>query len=429
MIIETIYFNIAADPTLDAAVGAAATLAASTPVVGRRGFLVALSEAVERSHIVICVGKTDGDDGLIAIMTKGLGLESEPAEASAPGLADDAGVMLPKGSLPLISENRTVGGIILESGDQSIIAVSSDSSVKGEIIEQYVLPYLAAKIGGENEAAGEAAAADAAEHSAIEPDIGQEPFEEDTARGEETVGAASADSNPTAESQTSKNNDVLGAMMQEDRENGIEIDEIPTKIRRKFNPRLFFVCVGIALAVIAAGCFTGYHVWWIPENCDRIYSDIRSEYGQVGNTADLPTNIQTKFGSLYHLNQDITGWLRIDGTGIDYPVVSSAARGEEYYQKHLFNGTESKYGTPYINGEYDVYTFRRNMVIYGRNYGDGRMFGGLENYTDLEFYKTIQPLRWIRFITPKNGKYSALSLPTATGRSLITPLSCQRQTK
>lgn len=57
-----------------------------------------------------------------------------------------------------------------------------------------------------------------------------------------------------------------------------------------------------------------------------------------------------QYAHLYEQNADFFGWITIEGTLIDYPVMYSPDR-PEYYLKRAFDGTESASGSLFIDGE------------------------------------------------------------------------------
>jgi sortase B len=92
-----------------------------------------------------------------------------------------------------------------------------------------------------------------------------------------------------------------------------------------------------------------------------------------------------KFTSLYEENPDIVGWLTIEGTKIDYPVMQN--EDDEYYLHRDFYGNEDKYGCLYVRNTADVFTPGTNVIIYGHNMKDGSMFGTLKKYQTEDYYK------------------------------------------
>lgn len=91
-----------------------------------------------------------------------------------------------------------------------------------------------------------------------------------------------------------------------------------------------------------------------------------------------------KYKDLYMQNGDMTGWLTVEGTKIDYPVMQ--CEDDEYYLHHDFEKEDSKYGCLYVRERADLEN-GTNFVIYGHNMKDGSMFGELDLYLEEEFYK------------------------------------------
>ena len=94
---------------------------------------------------------------------------------------------------------------------------------------------------------------------------------------------------------------------------------------------------------------------------------------------------QEKYGRLFEQNQDFIGWIKIDGTKVDYPVMQSP-NNPDYYLKHSFEKAYSDYGVPYID-EACATGISNNLVIYGHHMRNGTMFSDLCNYTDADFCK------------------------------------------
>lgn len=91
-----------------------------------------------------------------------------------------------------------------------------------------------------------------------------------------------------------------------------------------------------------------------------------------------------KYVEIYHENNDLVGWLSIEGMKIDYPVLQN--EDNEYYLHRDFYGNDSKYGCLYVKNQANVET-GTNFIIYGHNMKDGSMFGDLDLYQKESFYK------------------------------------------
>ncbi|MBQ7955413.1 MAG: class B sortase [Lachnospiraceae bacterium] len=115
----------------------------------------------------------------------------------------------------------------------------------------------------------------------------------------------------------------------------------------------------------------------------------------------LPPEILPKYQALYEINSDMVGWLTIEDTNIDYPVMQTMA-DEDYYLSFDFykepnkNGclildTDSAVGTGTASLEYaDGNAPSTNLIIHGHTKKSGDMFGKLKLYADEEYGKEHQ---------------------------------------
>ncbi len=90
---------------------------------------------------------------------------------------------------------------------------------------------------------------------------------------------------------------------------------------------------------------------------------------------------------LYELNNDFMGWIKIENTNINYPVMQTENSRKDYYLRKNFYKEYSQLGTPYI-AEYCNIQTSDNVIIYGHHIKKNQMFGELEKYKKKEFYKS-----------------------------------------
>ena len=109
---------------------------------------------------------------------------------------------------------------------------------------------------------------------------------------------------------------------------------------------------------------------------------------------------------LINKNSDCIGWLRINGTKIDYPIMQKKDN-PQYYLRRDFNKQYSYMGTPFMDSMCDV-NYDNNLIIYGHNMKDGKMFADLLKYRDKEYCESHNI---INFVTP-NGihKYEVIAV-------------------
>lgn len=119
----------------------------------------------------------------------------------------------------------------------------------------------------------------------------------------------------------------------------------------------------------------------------EVFEVIAEEYQNTDNEAS--DSEDKGLSALYEQNDDLIGWIRIDGTNINYPVMLG-----EYYLKHNFKKQYSDYGTPFVIGG-----ITDNTIIYGHNMKTKTMFYDLTRYSDIEYYKKH---KYIEFSTLDN---------------------------
>ena len=93
-----------------------------------------------------------------------------------------------------------------------------------------------------------------------------------------------------------------------------------------------------------------------------------------------------QYRELKKANSDVTGWIRVDGTVIDYPVMQTPET-PDFYLKRGFDKKYSAYGMIYMDEDCDLDAGCPNFVLYGHHMKNGSMFAALEKYTSEEFYR------------------------------------------
>ncbi len=101
----------------------------------------------------------------------------------------------------------------------------------------------------------------------------------------------------------------------------------------------------------------------------------------------LPAN-PIDFAALRADNPEIIGWIKIDGTVVDYPILQSGeTREENFYINHRPDGSQHKEGSIYIQRINDAAFTDPNTVIYGHNMATGRMFAAIRRYQYKDFFQ------------------------------------------
>lgn len=96
------------------------------------------------------------------------------------------------------------------------------------------------------------------------------------------------------------------------------------------------------------------------------------------------------------INSDIIGWIKIEGTNINYPIMQN---GDYYLHKDIYKNYSS-HGTPYLAFYCDVKK-SDNLIIFGHHMKDNTMFSQLEKYKNYNFFLNH---KYIKFYTIEDGR-------------------------
>ena len=171
--------------------------------------------------------------------------------------------------------------------------------------------------------------------------------------------------------------------------------------------------IRILFLLVAVACF-GYVGWYYYE-MKRTESDVTSLSSRVetdvpgGTPTDLspedtaPTEeeeaervlyVLSDFEPLLEKNQNIIGWISIDDTKINYPVMQSMNGDSTYYIDHNFDQQEDKNGSLFLDDRCDVIKPTANLIIYGHHMRSGAMFGDLDKYKSEDYFRKHPYIRF-----------------------------------
>lgn len=187
-------------------------------------------------------------------------------------------------------------------------------------------------------------------------------------------------------------------------------------------PLLFF---------LSGAVFTGYHIYNISaeyHTSEKVYQNLQqyavftqdsSDAEVLPTIADLPgnsaipdTSLQTgpaetkriypsiDFEALKQINEDVVGWIYLEGTNINYPVVQGA--DNRHYVSALIDGTYNGSGSIFMDYRNQSDFSDPHCILYGHNMQNGSMFHDICNYKEPEYYDN-HPTGML--ITPEQNFY------------------------
>ncbi len=173
--------------------------------------------------------------------------------------------------------------------------------------------------------------------------------------------------------------------------------EIAAQLKARDRKRKLLVALCTAGAVICFGYFIVYY--YMAEKTDMDYEQLASlknsdvlaspkeeplvVRGQE-EEIELP-DVLNEYKTLYNKNKRLIGWLKIDDTIIDYPVMQTS--NNEYYLDHNFNQEKDNNGSIFMDKDCVAYPRSQNLILYGHHMRSGKMFGDLEKYSSESYYK------------------------------------------
>ena len=115
------------------------------------------------------------------------------------------------------------------------------------------------------------------------------------------------------------------------------------------------------------------------------------------------------FEELANINDETVGWITVNKTKVNYPVVQHT--DNNYYLKHDFKKNNNAYGWIFMDYRNNIYNMSDNTILYGHNsVKDAMMFGSLRYTTDESWYKNSEN-QIITFNTKvKNMKWRIFSI-------------------
>jgi sortase B len=168
------------------------------------------------------------------------------------------------------------------------------------------------------------------------------------------------------------------------------------------------------MAMLAVFGFAGWQLftyWQADHAAKQTFEQLAEIYqleddpdgtGQDSETEDTDqTEISEGVLALHAENPDCVGWVQIEGTNINYPVMYRPD-STDYYLHRDFYGNYSASGTPYVAEQCDLLT-SDNVTVYGHHMNSGSMFADLDRYKSQSYFEEHPVIRFDTIYG--NGEY------------------------
>ena len=94
--------------------------------------------------------------------------------------------------------------------------------------------------------------------------------------------------------------------------------------------------------------------------------------------------ISVNFDELLKLNDETKGWIKVNGTNINYPFVQTS--NNDYYLTHSYNKSYNQAGWVFMDYRNDTENLDRNTILYAHGMNNKTMFGSLRNILSSSWY-------------------------------------------
>ena len=129
-------------------------------------------------------------------------------------------------------------------------------------------------------------------------------------------------------------------------------------------------------------------------------------------STESESNILPEYAALLEYNPHLVGWIEIQDTVINYPVVQTPDR-PEYFLYRNFDGAYSDWGCLFADAACDV-ELGDNVTIYGHHMNDGSMFASLVDYESQTYWKDHPLIRFDTLTEHRTYQIFAVIRTTAT---------------
>lgn len=162
----------------------------------------------------------------------------------------------------------------------------------------------------------------------------------------------------------------------------------------KSNKILIIILILIFLAIFTVCLYFIIKDFKEYEENEQLTEELIDDVIEINPETDETT---IDWNNLKSINNDIIGWIEIEDTKINYPILQDNSK--LYYLRHSYNKQYNSSGSIFTTNESPF--IDEETIIYGHNMKNGSMFSSLGKYLDKDYLYAHQN---IKIYTP-NGNY------------------------
>lgn len=164
-------------------------------------------------------------------------------------------------------------------------------------------------------------------------------------------------------------------------------------------------CVLVILVCLAVAVFDAFLLYQEEAQYDELWK--KAYHMQEGAKRRDGQETGMDLEALRALNPQCVGYISIPDTPLSYPVMQTAEEGGMFYLNHAFDRSPHGNGTPFLDIRCDIRKPSANLIVYGHNTRNTKMFSVLRFYMEKDYF-TEHPL--VRFDHENGGDYEIFAV-------------------
>lgn len=162
------------------------------------------------------------------------------------------------------------------------------------------------------------------------------------------------------------------------------------KKKRPFLKKMSTLLTIICIVIFAYSLFHLIKIGYMYYHNDKILTNVQSVYenldlAPVDEEVDIgERKIRSQFIDLQKINEDVVGWISIEDTKVNYPILQ--AEDNAYYLNKNYQHDRTAAGSIFMDFRNDVADYDPNIILYGHRMKDNSMFDSLEYFLDEDFF-------------------------------------------
>ncbi len=202
------------------------------------------------------------------------------------------------------------------------------------------------------------------------------------------------------------------------------------KKKKKSGGRILSTII-LIIALCGLG-YSGYHLakyawqtWQTNKTRDQVAGLISGQDETAIEDSDeaMRKAMMKKYGKLYKQNKDFIGWLKVENTGIDNPVMftpDDGLNGQFYLRKNFYKNYDIA-GTMFVDYRNVLDPAKgvsTNTIIYGHRMKNDTMFGPLKHYKDSAYAKEHDDIQFDTLYRP--GRYKMFAVILSEAKTVVS---------